>query len=782
MVGAAVAAWLASAVTILGWQASPDPGIRRGVAIATVVLGLALLLVALLRLARRRFGQHPRTSGTVVLLAVAAAVLAAGVQAERLSADPVATAAATHAIGRLVAVIDGDPVTRSGRVSGSFRGEDRVTVPAWVIEVTVRGATSATNLPIRLLLPSDARAPEAGSTISALVRWAPCTTPTCAATATLVDDLAVRAPPPVIAATAAGIREGLRSALAGTDPAAGALVAGLSVGDESTQPEGLAEQMRASGLSHLTAVSGGNVAIVLLVVLGLARLVGLRRRGRLVVAALALIGFVVLVRPQPSVLRAAVMGAVVILALVVGGRRTAAPALAASVLILVVISPPLSVSVGFALSVLATAGLLWLAPAALAWLRRWRLTRRWPPALVSGIAVAAAAQVATAPIVAGIGGGLGLVAIPANLLAAPVVAPVTVLGLGAALVALPAPALAEVLAHIAAWFAGWIAIIARTASSLPLATLAWPEGVGGALLTVTAGVGAGALIIGVRRITHARRPVLLAIAVTAALALLVRPPSGWPPPGWVLVACSVGQGDGLVLRTGPARALVIDTGPDPGPIAGCLSDLGVTEVSAVVLSHFHVDHVGGLAGVLGSVPVGEIVVSALRDPLGEAERVERLADAAGVPIRIAAFGEVGRDGPATWRVLWPRRIIEESAPNNASVVLLVEVDGLRLLLTGDVEPPAQAALRAGLAPLQVDVAKVPHHGSRSIDPVFADWTGARIALVSVGAGNDYGHPAEETLAAWQAAGAVVGRTDTQGDLAVVRDETGALGLAARGNA
>jgi len=259
--------------------------------------------------------------------------------------------------------------------------------------------------------------------------------------------------------------------------------------------------------------------------------------------------------------------------------------------------------------------------------------------------------------------------------------------------------------------------------------------------------------------------------------LVPLPTPGWPPQGWVLVACDVGQGDGLVLNAGSGSAVVVDTGPDPAAMDRCLSRLGVDRVPVLVLTHFHADHVDGLPGSLQGRSVGEIDVTARADPLANVTDV--LTEAAGrVPVRVPAYGETRQVGQLTLQVLGPvpGTLSHESGegdgtgPNNASIVLLVSVQGVRLLLTGDVEPDAQKALARAWPGLQVDVLKVPHHGSRYQD---LDWLlelGARVALVSVGADNDYGHPAAETLSPMQAAGLQVLRTDLDGDLAVIADQ------------
>jgi competence protein ComEC len=274
------------------------------------------------------------------------------------------------------------------------------------------------------------------------------------------------------------------------------------------------------------------------------------------------------------------------------------------------------------------------------------------------------------------------------------------------------------------------------------------------------------------------------------VVVMVRPlPSpGWPPAGWVLVACDVGQGDGLVLNAGAGAAVVVDTGPDPPAMARCLDRLGVRTLPVVVLTHFHADHVDGLPAVLHGRPVGELEVTATEDPSYGAAQVHRWAARARVPVRVPAYGEVRRVGDLTWQVIGPvgsaaggRHGEEGSVANNSSLVLLVEVQGVRILMSGDMEPEAQQRLDASLPGLHVDVLKVPHHGSRYQDPDLIDGVGARLAVVSVGRDNDYGHPASGTLALLRRAGMTVERTDEDGDLAVtVRD--GRLGVRDRGRA
>ncbi|WP_350277571.1 ComEC/Rec2 family competence protein [Kribbella sp. HUAS MG21] len=590
--------------------------------------------------------------------------------------------------------------------------------------------------------------------------------------------------PPWWLRAAEQVRAGLRASVANEPEDVRGLVPALVMGDVSGVSSELNADFQTTGLTHLAAVSGTNLTLLLAFVLPVARLVGVRARGLTVVGGMTVVVFVVLARPQPSVLRAAAMGVVALLALTSGGgRRRAVRSLSVAVIVLLLLDTSLARSAGFALSVLATAGIVLLGPG-------WRdALARWLPGwLADAIACPLAAQLACTPVVAWISGEVSLVAVATNLLAAPAVGPATILGFVAAGVAMISTEAAQLVGWAAGWPARWIILVAREGADLPGAAGAWPATVVGvAVLTLLC----VALVLGLHRILA--RPIAMIIAVVVLAVVVLRPAGslGWPPDDWLLVACDVGQGDGLVLRAGEGTAVVVDTGPDPAAMDRCLKDLGIQRIPVVVLSHFHADHVGGLAGVLSDRQVGEIEVTPYFSPRAEYDRVVELAGQHGVEVRTAAYQEQRAVGQVSWTTLWPAKVpalpaadtssatpsatpsvtpgaassvtpgaassvmpgatssassSDEGSPeNNASVTMMVELSGLRILLTGDLEPESQRAVVATGADLRADVLKVPHHGSAQQDPGFIAAVDARLALISAGRDNDYGHPAPRTL-------------------------------------
>ncbi|MBE1534964.1 ComEC/Rec2 family competence protein [Actinomadura algeriensis] len=738
----ALAAWLTAAVAI-------------GVAPAvSYTLAAAAAVAALVVLAPRRAGTAPRPLiAGAVLACAAASAIGVALRATAVGTGPVPDLARAGRTATAEAVVTGDPqVSRSSRRTITVRARVEtvrrtdVRVPVLLIAHDRRWLDLVPSQRVRFA--GRFREPRGDRLLAAvaLVRGAP----------------SVLSPPSGVQRAAETVRARLRAATDDLPPGQRGVLPAMVVGDTSRIPPDLADDFRTAGLTHLLVVSGANLAIVIGAVVGLCRLAGLGRRRAPPLAALAVCAFVVVARPEPSVLRATVMGVVGLLALFTGRRRQGLPALAAAVLLLVLIDPALARSYGFALSVTATAGLLVLAPP---W--RDRLARRLPGPLADALAVAAAAQTAVAPILVMLSGEVGVVSVFANLLAAPAVAPATLLGALAAVIApfwLPP---ARLLARPAGLAVGWIIGIARVTAELPYATVPWLAGGLGALTLLAA---AGAVLLVLR---SARMRLLLAALLTgillAVIALRATAP-GWPPPGWRLVACDVGQGDAVVLSAGPGRAVVVDTGPDPGAVDACLDRLRISDVPLLVITHPHADHVDGTPGVRAGRTVRRVLTTPRTS--GRAGRLAR-----GVPARPALTGQRWSVGDLTLAVIAPlatgpplSRADDGSTINNASIVLVARSPGFSALLAGDIEADAQRALAGSVPPVQV--LKVPHHGSRSQDARFLAAARASIALISVGRDNDYGHPSPTTLDLLRHLHVRIHRTDREGDIAVIPTSTG----------
>ncbi len=581
-----------------------------------------------------------------------------------------------------------------------------------------------------------------------------------------VEIIHVTAAPGLVDWLANSMRNGLRESLVGIDPDAGSLVAGLAIGDESDLPAELEANMRTSGLAHLTAVSGGNVAIVLALVIGLCVALRIQLRGRVVISLLALAFYVVLVQPEPSVVRAATMGAIVVLALLVGGRRAGPSILSMAIIILILLDPSLAIAWGFALSVSATAGIIMFTPYLLDWSQHTRGLQRFPPIVIAAGMLTIAAQIATLPVLIAMGVPLSLGSVPANVLAMPMVPFITVGGLLSSVISPISIPLGHAIAWVSSWPAAWIAALANYFAQWPIFTGLQVVAV---LLTTLISV------ITVRKLNRNNfRPVLLLSPIICVVLLATRLNSSvsWVPENWFMVMCDVGQGDAIVLKSESEKVVVVDVGPTPELINECLDHLDVQKIDAVIISHFHRDHVGGLAGVFQGRNVASLYVTPHQEPLDQYEYAATVIPSS-LSIEQMKAGQVWNLGESRLRVLWPDRILQAgSVPNNASIVILLETHGLRILLTGDIEREAQAAIMRAHPRVHADVVKVPHHGSSNLDSEFADWAGGTIALFSAGHDNDYGHPSQLSLYEWESAQQF--RTDQQGAIALFVDHQGDL--------
>jgi competence protein ComEC len=541
-----------------------------------------------------------------------------------------------------------------------------------------------------------------------------------------------------------------------------AVLAGVVLGEDEGLSDELRDSFRASGLYHLLAVSGQNVVLVAGGMLGLAWLIGLPRWLGQLGALAAIAGYLAAVGWQPSVVRAGVAGALASLAWLAARPRDRWYFLLAGAVVLLAWNPYTLYEPGFQLSFSAVAAIFIAVPA---------LGRRLegypvPTKLADVLAVSAGCGLATAPILWLHFGSVPVYSVPANALAWPAVAPLLGTALACTAVDPIFPQLAEAMAWANGWLAAYVAACARLVGGLPGAQVT-------SLLALAAvGALAGALVV-LPRLHRPRGPRVavlgvLAVAPLAAVwSLWPHPPPPPPPHGLRITALDVGQGDSILLQV-PEGNVLVDEGPPEANVAAQLGRLGVRRLAAIVLTHPQRDHVGGAARVIARLRVDMLLDPRIPSESADEQAALAAARRRGVGVIPADAGRTFRLGALELRVLWPRQPVPAGGdPNNSAVVVHARYHEVDALLTADAESDVTLPLR----PPQVEILKVAHHGSA--DPGLERLLQAvrpRIALISVGNGNDYGHPAPSTLATLAArAGLEVHRTDLDGAIAVESD-------------
>ncbi|MBC7595456.1 MAG: ComEC/Rec2 family competence protein [Kineosporiaceae bacterium] len=708
---------------------------------ATVACGLAVLGVGLAGLATMPKRSKFLTIALISAVAMAGVCAIAAWRLTTIAHSPV------HALGEKGQLATIEAVVRGDAHTFSAHGSTQVVVDVTVRRVEARDGSFSDRAPVTVFAEGAAAKLQVGERLTMIGRFSPSD-----ASDTAAEFNALRLGPAHQEAwwwaASSSMRAAVTEAVSHTGPEPSALIPALVHGDDHNLSESVKDDFRRSGLTHLLAVSGTNLTIVLVTILLVGRAAGVRRRGQWILGAFAVAGFVILARPDPSVLRAAAMGSVGLAALGYGSRG-GVRALSWAVIVLMVIDPWLSKSVGFILSVCATAGILLLAP-------RFAevLGRHMPEWCAIAIAVPIAAQLACTPVIAAISGQVSIVAILANIAAGPVVAPATVTGLLGGAVALASLPTSHLVGAFAGLCARWILFVGHWCASLPGASTQWSGSLwllGGLCVAATfAFIWIGA------------RPALFwGLGLGLAFCMWRPPAPGWPPEGWVMVACDIGQGDATVLNAGDGSAVVIDSGPAPASVDACLRRLRIDHVRLMVFTHGHADHIGGWAGVSRNRRVDQIMVGPTGGPGGN-----------GIPRHAALLGERFAVGALQFEVLGPMetpsfRADVGPAANNASVVLDLTTRGVRILLAGDIEPEAQQALLRNYPEVHADVLKMPHHGSANQSEELFAGLGVRVATISDGMGNDYGHPSPTALALLKLHHIATYRTDQQGDIAIV---------------
>jgi competence protein ComEC len=564
-----------------------------------------------------------------------------------------------------------------------------------------------------------------------------------------------------------GVSDRLRAHVAraiapGLDGERRAVLAGIVLGEDEGLTDELRASFKASGLYHLLAVSGQNVAYLALGVLGLAWLLGIHRLTAEIGAIGAIGAYVLAVGWQPSVVRAGVAGGLASLAWLLARPRDRWHFLALGAAVLLAWTPACLFEPGFQLSFAAVGAIFMLLPRLRLALEGYPL----PKWLRDALAVSTACGAATAPILWLQFGSVPVYSLLANALVTLAIGPLLGLALVGSLVQPLLPSVALALAWVNGWLAAYIAVCAGVVAGLPLAQIDSRGAVFVLLATPLA-------LLALQRLPRwrRRRRLALACAATVVPALLVwqlLPSASLPPPkGLRITFLDVGQGDSILLQV-PEGAMLVDEGPPEANVAQQLRTLGVRRLAAVVLTHPQRDHIGGAETVLRRVAVDSVL-----DPyLARSSSYRRFALAEarkhGVEVVETRAGDTFRLGRLHLRVLWPNRPGTESEdPNRLPIVVLATYGEIDALLTADAETDVTAKLLSR----HVEILKVAHHGSadaglaselRELRPV--------VAVISCGRGNDYGHPRPSTVAALRASpGLSLYRTDEDGRVVVESD-------------
>lgn len=555
-------------------------------------------------------------------------------------------------------------------------------------------------------------------------------------------------------------------------PRNAALADALVLGRRETLDRELADRFAASGLVHLLAISGTHVALVAAVLVLLGRVLRLRQRATiwLTIALIAL--YLAMIGAPPSAVRSGIMTALALLTVVL--QRPSAPLgiVAAAALVILALSPMAALDAGFQLSYAGVLGIMLLRRPLLARIPG-RLRRGALKPLAESLVVSVAAFVATAPVAAHHFGQVAPVSILANLPAIPV-SSLALVGIGAACALEPvSPGLARLVADGASLTLAAMRAIVDVAAAVPgghmsVARPRWWLWAAAAL----------ACVVVLELAAGMRRRVRWALApMGAAAAFLLLPLAAAPARGLEIAFIDVGQGDAVAIGTPAGRWLLVDAGPaDEGFDAGrrrvlpWLRAHGARRIEALVLTHPHVDHVGGAPAVLREMPVGRLIDPGLAFGTPMYADVLHAARDRHVPWNAARQGRVLRIDGVELEFLWPTADVLDAPEdaNDISAVVQLRYGAFSALLTGDAPQFVEHALVSRYGDrLRADVAKAGHHGSRTASS--QEWLQTvhpGLVVISCGRRNKYGHPAPETVERLHADHIPVARTDEDGTVIV----------------
>ncbi len=575
----------------------------------------------------------------------------------------------------------------------------------------------------------------------------------------------------------ASIRAFFLANLSGVSSDSSALVAGLTIGDDSKLSPEAIDNLKVVSLTHLSAVSGTNCAIVLAGAALLLNLLPIRRSVRLSLSFAVIFAYLGLVGPEPSVLRASVMVGAVLVGFLLGRKVPPLEALSLAVVVLLVYQPSLSMDFGFALSALATLGLLVLAPKLVELLQK-----KMPVWLAIVISVSLSAQIACLPVLLMLQPTIPVYSIFANVIAEPMVAPITVVGLVACLLSPLLPSVASGLCFAASYPAEVILFVADRFANAPSASINWVDGAWGigiaVLIVFFIWLYLSAKRVNLKRTAGAGLALIL-LSLFAQSSSLALKKGDFYGGDYSIVNCDVGQGDALIIRTG-GKVAVVDVGREDPAIDECLSGLGVTKIDLLVLTHYDLDHVGGVLGAITGREVVSALVTPFRDNRPGADSTQQLLAARGIAMTQVERGMTGQLSDYKWLILAPSRgAVDAEDSNDASTSMYWESENVSLFTLADSGERAQLRMGSDYRSLfetgfgsRMVVVKVAHHGSADQAPELYETLKADLALISVGRDNSYGHPTQRTLDTLTLSGTQILRTDEMGAIGITETDTG----------
>jgi competence protein ComEC len=451
------------------------------------------------------------------------------------------------------------------------------------------------------------------------------------------------------------------------------------------------------------------------------------------------------------------MTLVILIARYRGESTRGIASLGAAITLLILFDPFQSIDPGFALSVLATAGILFLSPKVENKLQK-ILKPRW---LVEAIAIPVSATIPCLPVILLLSNELSIATIPSNVLVAPVIAPITVLGFLSAILTPMNSSIGSTLFAAASFFAKYIVVVSDAMEKFPSIHFNNTR--------------VYILIFILSLVLYFNHQKSIAVTITALLLVqLVFNTISWPGRNWQVVNCDVGQGDAMVVNLGTSSAIVIDTGPDPGAIDNCLRALNIKTIPLLILTHFHSDHVGAISGVVKDRFIGQVWISNLHQPESAYDRA--MKELVGIEVKTVTKGEsyLFPESNVEIKVLWPQSSGvnfkelpgDGSKINNSSISLILKMNDLSVFAGGDIEPEVQEVITTSGLLSDVDLLKVSHHGSAYQYVPMLDILKPEIAIISVGSENSYGHPDVEFVSELEKRSISVWRTDLSGGISV----------------